>query len=117
LAQAARGKPLDVDAIRNHFESIGESVLVAGDVRAIKVHIHNERPDEVLSYALGLGELSKISVENLDQQASDVRETRAAAFAGEPSAAPGRDSEGGTPPRDPVVNAATDGASNADSRV
>lgn len=83
LAQAAPGKTLDVDGIRNYFESIGESVLVAGDPRAIKVHIHNERPDLVLAYALGLGTLSKISVENLDQQASDVRETRAAAFAGD----------------------------------
>ena len=81
LAQAAPGKSLDVDGIRSYFESIGESVLVAGDPRAIKVHIHNERPDLVLAYALGLGTLSKISVENLDQQASDVRETRAAAFA------------------------------------
>jgi uncharacterized protein len=81
LAQAEDGRPLDVDAIRAHYESIGESVLVAGDARAIKVHIHNERPDHVLAYALGLGQLSKISVENLDQQASDVRETRAAAFA------------------------------------
>ncbi|MEA2673412.1 MAG: fatty acid kinase [Chloroflexota bacterium] len=81
LAQAARDKPLAVDAIRDYYESIGESVLVAGDARAIKVHIHNERPDLVLAYALGLGTLSKISVENLDQQASDVRETRAAAFA------------------------------------
>ncbi|HYK95916.1 MAG TPA: DAK2 domain-containing protein [Candidatus Dormibacteraeota bacterium] len=83
LAQAAPDKPLDVDAIRGYFESIGESVLVAGDARAIKVHIHNERPDQVLAYALGLGTLSKISVENLDRQASDVRETRAAAFATE----------------------------------
>src|SRR5262249_59362368 len=81
LAQAEPGKSLDVDAIRRHYESIGESVLVAGDSRAIKVHIHNERPDQVLAYALGLGDLSKISVENLDQQASDVRETRAAVFA------------------------------------
>jgi hypothetical protein len=86
LAQAEPGKPLDVDAIRNHFESIGESVLVAGDARVIKVHIHNERPDQVLAYALGLGQLSKISVENLDQQATDVREARATAFAGDGSA-------------------------------
>jgi uncharacterized protein len=107
LAQAEPGKPLDVDAIRTHFESIGESVLVAGDARAIKVHIHNERPDQVLAYALGLGQLSKISVENLDQQASDVRETRAAAFAGEPSSASGRDSGGGTASRDPSVDGAT----------
>jgi DAK2 domain fusion protein YloV len=111
LAQAEPGKPLDVDAIRTHFESIGESILVAGDARAIKVHIHNERPDEVLAYALGLGQLSKISVENLDQQASDVRETRAAAFAGEPSSASGRDSGGGAASRD----AAVDGATRADA--
>ena len=81
MAMAAPDKPLDVDGIRAHYESIGESVLVAGDARAIKVHIHNERPDQVLAYALGLGTLSKITIENLDTQTEDVRETRAAAFA------------------------------------
>ncbi|MFL5715133.1 MAG: DAK2 domain-containing protein, partial [Chloroflexota bacterium] len=83
---------LDVDAIRDHLESIGDSVLVAGDTRALKVHVHNERPDLVVGYALGLGVLSRISIENLDNQAKDVRETRAAAFAGEalpPTPGPG----------------------------
>ena len=73
---------LDVDAIRDHLESIGESVLVAGDARAVKVHVHNERPDLVLGYGLSVGSLSRISVENLDNQARDVRETRAAEFTG-----------------------------------
>jgi DAK2 domain fusion protein YloV len=73
----ARGRePLDVDAIRDHLESIGGSVLVAGDARALKVHVHNERPDLVIGYGLGLGDLSRITVENLDNQAQDVRETR-----------------------------------------
>ena len=81
-APARRPGGLDVDAIREHLESIGESVLVAGDGRALKVHVHNERPDLVLAYGLGLGTLSRISVENLDNQARDVRETRAAAFTG-----------------------------------
>ena len=67
----------------SHLESIGESVLVAGDARAIKVHVHNERPDGVIAYGLSLGSLSKISVENLDNQARDVREVRAAEFTGE----------------------------------
>jgi hypothetical protein len=80
LLQAMPGRTLDVDAIRGHLETIGESVLVAGDGRAIKVHVHNERPDEVIGYGLGLGTLSRISVENLDNQARDVRETRAAEF-------------------------------------
>src|SRR6476661_1151026 len=87
LLQAAGQGPLDVDAIKAHLESIGESVLVAGDGRALKVHVHNERPDLVIGYGLGLGSLSRISVENLDNQARDVRETRAAAFTG--SADPG----------------------------
>jgi DAK2 domain fusion protein YloV len=110
LAQAEPGKPLDVDVIRDYFQSIGESVLVAGDARAIKVHIHNERPDQVLAYALGLGQLSKISVENLDQQASDVRETRAAAFAGDEASATG-DRQGGTAVRDRGLDADTTGSS------
>jgi hypothetical protein len=80
LLQAAPAKPLDVDAIRVHLESIGESVLVAGDARALKIHVHNERPDQVIAFGLTQGSLSRISVENLDNQARDVRETRAAAF-------------------------------------
>jgi fatty acid kinase len=80
LLQAAPARPLDVDAIRAHLESIGESVLVAGDARALKIHVHNERPDDVIAFGLSQGSLSKISVENLDNQARDVRETRAAAF-------------------------------------
>jgi DAK2 domain fusion protein YloV len=83
LARARAGETLDVAGIRAYIDSIGESVLVAGDKHAVKVHVHNERPDLVLAYALGLGDLSKISVENLDQQALDIRESRAAAFAGE----------------------------------
>jgi hypothetical protein len=79
---------LDLDAIRSRLESIGESVLVAGDARTIKVHVHNEHPDQVIAYGLSLGTLSKISVENLDNQTRDVREVRAAEFTGGPADAP-----------------------------
>jgi DAK2 domain fusion protein YloV len=82
LLQANPGRPLDLDAIRDHLESIGESVLVAGDARALKVHVHNERPDDVIGYGLQQGSLSRISVENLDNQARDVREARATEFTG-----------------------------------
>jgi DAK2 domain fusion protein YloV len=80
LAQARPGERLDPDAIRAHLEALGESVLVAGDVRAVKIHVHSEHPDEVIGYGLSIGALSRISVENLDQQAQAVRESRAADF-------------------------------------
>jgi dihydroxyacetone kinase-like predicted kinase len=82
LLQALPGQPLDLDLVRDRLEAIGESVLVAGDARALKVHVHSERPDAVIAYGLGLGSLSRISVENLDNQARDVREARATEFTG-----------------------------------
>jgi DAK2 domain fusion protein YloV len=93
---------LDVDAIRDHLETIGESVLVAGDSRALKVHVHNEWPDLVVGYGLSVGALSRISIENLDDQARDLREAHGAAFTGKapatpaPPAAPGRTTAPGT---------------------
>jgi DAK2 domain fusion protein YloV len=80
LLQATGPVPLDVDAIRIHLESIGDSVLVAGDGRALKVHVHNEHPDLVIGFGLAQGSLSRISVENLDNQARDIREARAVEF-------------------------------------
>jgi len=82
LLQPNGAGSLDIDAIRDHLELIGESVLVAGDARAVKVHVHNEHPDQVIGYGLAVGTLSRISVENLDNQARDVRESRAASFTG-----------------------------------
>ena len=87
LAHARPGERLDPDAIRTQLEALGESVLVAGDARAVKIHIHNEHPDQVIGYGLSIGALSRISVENLDQQAQDVRESRAAAFTEAPAKA------------------------------
>jgi hypothetical protein len=102
LLQPNGAGSLDVDAIRDHLESIGESVLVAGDPRALKVHEHNERPDVVIGYGLSVGTLSRISVENLDNQARDIRESRAAAFTGTSEAVdpaePAAEARGGTAP-------------------
>jgi uncharacterized protein len=110
LLQAEPGKPLDLDAIRDHLESMGESVLVAGDARALKVHVHNERPDAVIAYGLGLGSLSRISVENLDHQARDVREARATEFTG------AEDGAGAGAVADPVGSAAAHGGSTSAGR-
>jgi DAK2 domain fusion protein YloV len=74
----AGGAPLDVDRLRAGLEALGESVLVAGDSRGVKVHVHNERPDKVIGLGLSMGSLTRITVENLDAQSQEVREKRAA---------------------------------------
>lgn len=82
LLRARTGTPLDIPAIQAHLETMGESVLVAGDPHMAKIHVHNERPDAVISYGLSLGALSRITIENLDGQAHDVREAKAVEFVG-----------------------------------
>lgn len=74
----SRGVPLDVGGLRAHLGKMGESVLVAGDPRAVKVHVHSDRPDAVIALGLSLGALTRITVENLDAQSHEVREKRAA---------------------------------------
>jgi len=73
-----------------------------GDGKAVKIHVHSERPDVILEHALARGSLSRISVENLDQQARAVREQRATEFTGDgrPGLADGRVPAG---PSDPQV--------------
>ena len=88
-------KPLDVDAIRDHLESIGESRAR----RRRRPGAQGPRPQRAAGpghrLRPGLGTLSRISVENLDNQARDVRETRATAFTG------GRRGRGPRPPPTP----------------
>ncbi len=74
----SRGVPLDVGSLRVDLAKMGESVLVAGDARAVKVHVHSDRPDAVIALGLALGAMTRITVENLDAQSHEVREKRAA---------------------------------------
>jgi len=74
--------PLDVGRLRAELAAMGDSVLVAGDSRAVRVHVHNDRPDRVIALGLSMGSLTGITVENLDAQSSEVREKRAAEVVG-----------------------------------
>ena len=111
------GRSLDLDAIRHGLGQLGESVLVAGDARAAKVHVHGERPDEALAFGLSLGSLSHISVENLDRQARDAREARAQAFVG-PATSSGNGHDRAEPVREAAaVGAVPSGAAGARGRT
>ena len=63
-----RGKQMDVDAIRAQIESIGESVLVVGDPNLIKVHAHAPTPGPILDYGAAQGIITRIIVENMEEQ-------------------------------------------------
>jgi len=67
----ASDTPLDLVKIRADLEGLGESVLVAGDAKTCKVHVHNLQPDLILAYGIAHGEVRGVTIENLDQQSAD----------------------------------------------
>jgi len=63
-----QGRDLNVEAIRAHIASLGDSVLVVGDSGLIKVHVHTPTPGAVLDYGIRMGNVSKVIIENLQEQ-------------------------------------------------
>jgi dihydroxyacetone kinase-like predicted kinase len=60
-----------LEEVRNRFQEMALSTVVVGDDRHVKVHIHVEDPGPALSYAVSLGSVSDIKIENMDRQNSD----------------------------------------------
>ena len=63
-----KGEELDVDAIRHHMSTMAASTVVVGDPSLIKVHVHVHDPGRVISYAVSLGTISQVNMDNIDQQ-------------------------------------------------
>ncbi len=64
----------DVQRLTNRLQLIGDSVVVVADDGIIKVHVHAEMPGKVLQYALRMGQLSDIKIENMREQHSELHD-------------------------------------------
>ena len=62
------GQGLDVDRIRKELSAMAESTVVVGDDSLVKVHAHVHDPGPVISYAVSLGMIGQVSIDNIDQQ-------------------------------------------------
>jgi len=62
------GADLDPAQIRADIAAMGESTLVVGDTTTVKVHVHTPSPGDPLNYGAQLGSLSRVIVENLQEQ-------------------------------------------------
>ncbi|MBC8253229.1 MAG: DAK2 domain-containing protein [Ardenticatenia bacterium] len=66
-----KGESLDVDEIRQAIDAMGDSTLVVGDSRLVKVHVHVHDPGAPISYGSALAVLDDVIVENMDEQRQD----------------------------------------------
>ncbi|MGD9048405.1 MAG: DAK2 domain-containing protein, partial [Anaerolineae bacterium] len=65
------GEGLNVEEIRATIDSLGDCALVVGDSRVVKVHVHSPEPGTPINYGASIGSLSKVIVENMQEQYQD----------------------------------------------
>lgn len=58
----------DIDKLRERLVALGDSVICIGDLNLVKVHVHCNEPNKALGYALELGELTNLKIENMLEQ-------------------------------------------------
>lgn len=78
----------DHEYVKKHITKAvdGDSLVCVGDEGIIKVHYHSNDPGKIISFALGIGELFDIKVENMkEQMAREAAEKRALANKDMPS--------------------------------
>ena len=63
------GKEMEPDSLRNRMLELGDSVLVVGDDRLVRVHVHTDDPGAALSHGTGVGSLLQVKVDNIREQA------------------------------------------------
>lgn len=63
-----RGEAMDKAAFEAFLLPIGDSALVVGDERMIKVHVHTNDPGVVLSQALKMGAIGEIEINDMHEQ-------------------------------------------------
>lgn len=73
------GNEIDAERSRDEIAAMGHSAVIVGDETMLKVHIHTTNPGEVLAYAVQLGDLDQIKIDNMSRQTETLSSQRKAA--------------------------------------
>ncbi len=66
-----RGSQLDAQSLQRELEQIGDSVMVVGSTDFMRVHVHSNKPAQVLAAALKMGSISQVRINNMEEQAEE----------------------------------------------
>ncbi|MBR1925284.1 MAG: DAK2 domain-containing protein [Clostridia bacterium] len=67
----------DIDRFREKLMALGDSVICVGDLSLIKVHVHTNEPNKALGYALEMGEITEITIENMLEENRALKQKQA----------------------------------------
>jgi fatty acid kinase len=68
---AVSGEDLESSAFVGRLEEIGDSVLVVGDDKTLRVHVHTDEPASAAALFEGVGEVSRFDVADMREQVAE----------------------------------------------
>jgi hypothetical protein len=83
------GEDIDRDAFESFLLPLGDSALVVGDARTVKVHVHVNDPGVVLSEALKHGSIGDVEINDMHTQTRERDERLATPAATQPEVGDG----------------------------
>ncbi len=66
----------NLEKFQEKLMNLGDSVVAAYDSGMVKVHVHTNSPGKALQYALRLGEIDNIKIENMREQNREIQRKR-----------------------------------------
>ncbi|MBI3743511.1 MAG: DAK2 domain-containing protein, partial [Chloroflexi bacterium] len=71
------------ETLRERLAAMGQSLLVAADDNLTKVHIHTEKPDDLVAYLAGLGKVLQVKADDISKQHREASARRSPATTAE----------------------------------
>ena len=65
--------PFDLDALKEHLLTLGDSIVCFQTETIVKVHIHTLRPDRVMRHLQKYGEFISVKIENMSLQHTELK--------------------------------------------
>jgi uncharacterized protein len=62
---AVTGRGLEASRFAEALEALGDSVLVVGDERTLKIHVHTDQPEQAIALLAGAGQVSHLDVADM----------------------------------------------------
>ena len=63
-----QGQELDLGRMREDLSALAQSTVVVGNGALARVHVHAQDPGPVISYAVSLGTIGQVTMDNIDRQ-------------------------------------------------
>ena len=63
-----KGQNYDFEKIKSELSKFGDSLVVAGSPRTVRVHIHTDHPDHVFTYLDQIGQIAEQKVDDMKRQ-------------------------------------------------